>query len=476
MLDNITPVESEEILEEHKELLKLAEDTITPPSIIEIDDDNFNVANDGSTFAMSNDVIDASFATALDRKHLSALSMQLMDVSLAAIDKRLYQVRANVFADKNYDADASNHQKDKAKANRNDRAEAARSELRQHFRDEDSRTIRLTNVQIASILNSKKNSTTNLNTTHTANAIRSLIDVKLVLKMYDDEDKFYYFEDINVFEKVMIGTKPTSSNRDAFLVFSLPFLVHNLHPEDYTRFSLGHHYKLKNVYAARVYKFLVSRAKRSRWRSSPEHVFSVQFSVSNWRSYLDLNEKVKIKLGTQTELEAFIIEKGLNKSESTVLIKNATDLLSSELQSTSMFKELKTEQQVSVSASKKVLLTSVCINDKDDNKVIQKKLANKCVLVYRSQPYPQMAKLKKEVFEKNIMGSINAFSEGGIKITSMDFVKKGRSITSIKINYKIDPVILSTQINFSDADELPMPEEALEEVPFSDWDEGDIPF
>ncbi|TOF63130.1 hypothetical protein CGJ18_24480, partial [Vibrio parahaemolyticus] len=114
-------------------------------------------------------------------------------------------------------------------------------------------------------------------------------------------------------------------------------------------------------------------------------------------------------------------------------------------------------QQVSVSASKKVLLTSVCINDKDDNKVIQKKLANKCVLVYRSQPYPQMAKLKKEVFEKNIMGSINAFSEGGIKITSMDFVKKGRSITSIKINYKIDPVILSTQINFSDADELPMP-------------------
>ncbi|TOF61711.1 hypothetical protein, partial [Vibrio parahaemolyticus] len=103
-------------------LLKLAEDTITPPSIIEIDDDNFNVANDGSTFAMSNDVIDASFATALDRKHLSALSMQLMDVSLAAIDKRLYQVRANVFADKNYDTDASNHQKDKAKANRNDRA------------------------------------------------------------------------------------------------------------------------------------------------------------------------------------------------------------------------------------------------------------------------------------------------------------------------------------------------------------------
>lgn len=74
------------------------------------------------------------------------------------------------------------------------------------------------------------------------------------------------------------------------------------------------------------------------------------------------------------------------------------------------------------------------------------------------------------------MGSINAFSEGGIKITSMDFVKKGRSITSIKINYKIDPVILSTQINFSDADELPMPEEALEEAPFSDWDEGDIPF
>ncbi|MDF5383228.1 hypothetical protein P3675_28180, partial [Vibrio parahaemolyticus] len=172
---------------------------------------------------------------------------------------------------------------------------------------------------------------------------------------------------------------------------------------------------------------LVSRAKRSRWRSSPEHVFSVQFSVSNWRSYLDLNEKVKIKLGTQTELEAFIKEKGLNKSESTVLIKNATDLLRSELQSTSMFKKLKTEQQVSVSASKKVLLTSVCINDKDDNKVIQKKLANKCVLVYRSQPYPQMAKLKKEVFEKNIMGSINAFSEGGIKITSMDFVKKGRS-------------------------------------------------
>lgn len=106
----------------------------------------------------------------------------------------------------------------------------------------------------------------------------------------------------------------------------------------------------------------------------------------------------------------------------------------------------------------------------------KKKLANKCVLVYRSQPYPQMAKLKKEVFEKNIMGSINAFSEGGIKITSMDFVKKGRSITSIKINYKIDPVILSTQINFSDADELPMPEEALEEAPFSDWDEGDIPF
>ncbi|TOF62136.1 hypothetical protein CGJ18_24615, partial [Vibrio parahaemolyticus] len=89
--------------------------------------------------------------------------------------------------------------------------EAARSELRQHFRDEDSRTIRLTNAQIASILNSKKNSTTNLNTTHTANAIRSLIDVKLVLKMYDDEDKFYYFEDINVFDKVMIGTKPTSS-------------------------------------------------------------------------------------------------------------------------------------------------------------------------------------------------------------------------------------------------------------------------
>ncbi|MGR5069784.1 hypothetical protein [Vibrio alfacsensis] len=474
MLKNSTPVAFDPMLEEHEDLLKLAEDTITPPSI-EIGDGHFNVANDGSTFAMSNDVVDASFATALDRKPLSALSMQLMDVSLAAMDKRLYRLRTNVFAGKNYDTDASNHQTEKAKANRDYRTETARSELKQYFRDEESRTVRLTNAHIASILNSKKNSTTNLNTTHTANAIRSLIDVKLALKMYNDEDKFYYFEDINVFEKVMIGTKPTSSNRDAFLVFSLPFLVHNLDPEDYTRFSLGHHYKLKNVYAARVYKFLVSRAKRSRWRSSPEHVFSVQFSVSNWRSYLDLNEKVKIKLGTQTELEAFITDKGLAKSESTVLIKNATDLLSSDLLSTSMFKKLKTEQQASVSAGKKVLLTSVGINDEDDNKVIQKKLAHKSVLVYRSQPYSQMAKLKKEVFEKNIMGSINAFSEGGIKITSMNFVKKGRSITSVKINYKIDPVVLGTQINFSDADELPMPEEALEEIPSSDWFEGDIP-
>ncbi|MBP2698724.1 hypothetical protein C9J44_04960 [Photobacterium sp. GB-27] len=472
MLKNSTPVEFEPMLEEYEELLEIEEDTIMPPSIIKIDDDHFNVVNDGSTFAMSNYVIDAPFAIALDRKHLSALSMQLMDVSLAAMDKRLYKLRANVFADKNYDTDASNHT-EKAKANRNYRVETARSELKRQFRDEDSRTIRLTNAHIASILNAKNNSTTNLNTTHTANAIRSLIDVKLALKMYDDEDKSYYFEDINVFEKVMIGTNPTGSNRDAFLVFSLPFLVHNLHPEDYTRFSLGHHYKLKNVYAARVYKFLVSRAKRSRWRSSPEHVFCVQFSVSNWRSYLDLNEKVKIKLGTQTELEAFITDKGLDKSESTVLIKNATDLLSSDLQSTSMFKELKTEQLTSVSAGKKVLLTNVGIDD--DNKVIQKKIAHKSVLVYRSQPYPLIAKLKKEVFEKNIMGNINAFSEGGIKITSMDFVKKGRNVTSIKINYKIDPVILGSQYNFSDTDELPMPEEALEEVPFSGWDEGDIP-
>ncbi|MFV8413388.1 hypothetical protein [Vibrio owensii] len=475
MLDNITPVESEEMLEEHKELLKLAEDTITPPSIIEIDDGNFNVANDGSTFAMSNDVVDASFATALDRKPLSALSMQLMDVSLAAMDKRLYRLRSNVFAGKNYDSDASNHQTEKAKANRDYRAETARSELKQYFRDEESRTVRLTNAHIASILNSKKNSTTNLNTTHMANAIRSLIDVKLALKMHNDEDKFYYFEDINVFEKVMIGTKPTSSNRDAFLVFSLPFLVHNLHPEDYTRFSLGHHYKLKNVYAARVYKFLVSRAKRSRWRSSPEHVFCVQFSVSNWRSYLDLNEKVKIKLGTQPELGAFITGKGLDKSESTVLIKNATDLLSSDLQSTSMFKELKTEQQASVLVGKKVLLANLGINDEGDNENIHEKLAHQSVLVYRSQPYPQMAKLKKEVFEKSIMDNINAFSEGGIKITSMNFVKKGRNITSIKINYMIDPVILGSKYNFSDADELPTPQEALDEIPFSGWDEGDIP-
>ncbi|TOD03157.1 hypothetical protein CGJ72_24635, partial [Vibrio parahaemolyticus] len=66
-----------------------------------------------------------------------------------------------------------------------------------------------------------------------------------------------------------------------------------------------------------------------------------------------------------------------------------------------------------------------------------------------------MAKLKKEVFEKSIMDNINAFSEGGIKITSMNFVKKGRNITSIKINYIIDPVILGSQYNFSDADELP---------------------
>lgn len=470
MLKNSTPVEFELIFEE----LEIEEDTITPPSIIEIDDDHFNVANDGSTFAMSNDLIDAPFAIALDRRHLSALSMQLMDVSLAAMDKRLYRLRANVFADKNYDTDASNHQKEKAKVNRDYRAEVARSELKQYFRYEESRTIRLTNAHLASILNSKKNATTNLNTTHTANAIRSLIDVKFALKMYDDEDKFYYFKDINVFEKVIIGINPTSSNRDAFLVFSLPFLVHNLHPEDYTRFSLGHHYKLKNVYAARVYKFLVSRAKRSRWRSSSEYVFCVQFSVSNWRSYLDLNEKVKIKLGTQTELEAFITDKGLDKSESTVLIKNATDLLSPDLQSTSMFKELKTEQQASVSAGKKVLLTNVNIDNEDDNKVIQKKIAHKSIIVYRSQPYPQMAKLKKEVFEKNIMGNINAFSEGGIKITSMDFVKKGRNITSIKINYNIDPVILGTQYNFSDTDELPMPEEALEEVPISGWVEGDI--
>ncbi|MGD8173708.1 hypothetical protein ACQEXU_18830 [Vibrio sp. TRT 21S02] len=475
MLKNSTLVAFDPMLEEHEELLKLAEDTITPPSIIKIDDDHFNVANDGSTFAMSNDVIDSSFATALDRKPLSALSMQLMDVSLAAMDKRFYRLRANVFADKNYDTDASNHQTEKAKSNSDYRTETARSELKQYFRDEESRTVRLTNAHIASILNSKKKSTTNLNTTHTANAIRSLIDVKLVLKMYNDEDKFYYFEHINVFEKVMIGAKPTSSNRDAFLVFNLPFLMHNLHPEDYTRFSLGHHYKLKNVYAARVYKLLVSRAKRSRWRSSPEYVFSVQFSVSNWRSYLDLNEKVKIKLGTQTELEAFITDKGLAKSESTVLIKNATDLLSSELQSTSKFKELEAEQQASVLVGKKVLLTNLGINDEGDNENIQEKLAHQSVLVYRSQPYPQMAKLKKEVFEKSIMDNINAFSEGGIKITSMNFVKKGRNITSIKINYMIDPVILGSQYNFSDTDELPMPEEALEEIPSSDWFEGEIP-
>ncbi|TOD07587.1 hypothetical protein CGJ72_23580, partial [Vibrio parahaemolyticus] len=102
MLKNSTPVEFEPMLEEHEELLELEEDTITPPSIIKIDDDHFNVANDGSTFAMSNDVIDAPFAIALDRKHLSALSMQLMDVSLAAMDKRLYKLRADFHADKTY--------------------------------------------------------------------------------------------------------------------------------------------------------------------------------------------------------------------------------------------------------------------------------------------------------------------------------------------------------------------------------------
>ncbi|PTP15965.1 hypothetical protein CWO07_26045 [Vibrio splendidus] len=341
---------------------------------------------------------------------------------------------------------------------------------------EDSRTIRLKNSHIALILNAKNNSTSNLNTTHTANAIRSLIDVKFTFKRYDDEDKLYYYEDINVFEKVMIGAKSTSSIKDAFLVFSLTFLMHNLHPGDYTRFSLGHHYKLKNVYAARMYKFLVSRAKRSRWRSSPTHVFYVQFSVSNWRSYLDLSEKVKIKLGERIELEAFMANKGLAKSESTVLIESATDLLSSDLQSTSMFKELQKEQQASVSASKKVLFTNLGINDDGDNESIQEKLGHQSALVYRYQPYPQMAKLKKEVFEKSIMDNINAFSEGGIKITSMDFVKKGRNITSIKINYMIDPVILGSQYDFSDADDLPMPEEAFEEMPCSGWDEGDIPF
>ncbi|NVH52947.1 replication initiation protein [Photobacterium damselae subsp. damselae] len=470
MLKNSTPAEFEPMLEEHEELLELEEDTITPPSIIKIDDDHFNVANDGSTFAMSNDVIDAPFAIALDRKHLSALSMQLMDVSLAAMDKRLYKLRADFHADKTYDTDTSNHTEE-AKANRNYRVETARSELKRQFRDDDSRTIRLTNTHIASILNAKYNSTTNLNTTHTANAIRSLIDVKFTLKRYDDEDKLYYYEDINVFEKVVIGAKST---KDAFLVFSLPFLMHNLHPGDYTRFSLAHHYKLKNVYAARMYKFLVSRAKRSRWRSSPEHVFYVQFSVSNWRSYLDLSEKVKIKLGDRTELEAFMTKKGLAKNESTVLIESATDLLSSDLLSTSKFKELETEQQASVLVGKKLLLTNLGINDEGDNENIQEKLAHQCVLVYRSQPYPQMAKLKKEIFEKSIMDNINAFSEGGIKITSMNFVKKGRNITSIKINYMIDPVILGSQYNFSDTDELPTPEEALEEIPFSGWVEGDI--
>ncbi|TOD03072.1 hypothetical protein CGJ72_24640, partial [Vibrio parahaemolyticus] len=68
------------------------------------------------------------------------------------------------------------------------------------------------------------------------------------------------------------------------------------------------------------------------------------FSVSNWRSYLDLSEKVKIKLGDRTELEAFMTKKGLAKNESTVLIESATDLLSSDLLSTSKFKELETEQ------------------------------------------------------------------------------------------------------------------------------------
>ncbi|PTP13566.1 hypothetical protein CWO07_26390, partial [Vibrio splendidus] len=110
----------------------------SPPSIVKIDDDYFNVANDGSTFAMSNDVIDTPFAIALDCKHFSALSMQLMDISLAAMDKRLYKLRADFYADKTYDTDTSDHQTEEAKVNRNYRVDTARSDLERQFRDEDS--------------------------------------------------------------------------------------------------------------------------------------------------------------------------------------------------------------------------------------------------------------------------------------------------------------------------------------------------
>lgn len=434
--------EKELVMEELQKVVK--RDQVQLPMEMEKSSTGERYYNEGSTFSLSNDLINAPFKIKMNHQPLNSVALKILDIAIAAFNSRTHEIRQSIYGD-SYVLKKKSMNKAEKEVYVKQALDKAHDELEVKFNTISSRTVRLSKYELNTLVSTlsckTKTKGSKSNTRHIENSVSGLLDTVFHISKKDaDGGKIKTF--LSVFEEVTIGLNKSDKIKDLYLVFTQSFIKEILGVSDYSRFNLSHYYRLPNQYAIRMYRFLVSRSMSSIRKYDSEFIFKAMWSVENWRQYLDLTEHTEYKIGTREELIAW----GRQKSKSFYCDKNGAFV-------NSVFVD---DATIAIDGSK--TLSGISDDDKllcsnAFKKILESKpyerleeeLKGKSILVYKTLPYAMPSKLKQVIFDKAIKDCINDFKEGGITITNIAPYKKGREIAGFEVCWIADKSKIDTQ-------------------------------
>ncbi|ELA8118310.1 hypothetical protein RGL59_004536 [Vibrio parahaemolyticus] len=434
--------EKELVMEELQKVVK--RDQVQLPMEMEKSSTGERYYNEGSTFSLSNDLINSPFKIRMNHQPLNSVALKILDIAIAAFNSRTHEIRQSVYGD-SYILKKKSMNKAEKDAYVKQALNKAHNELEAKFNTISSRTVRLSKYELNNLVSTlsckTKSKGSKSNTRHIENSVSGLLDTVFhISKKDEDGGKVKTF--LSVFEEVTIGLSKSDKIKDLYLVFTQSFIKEILGVSDYYRFNFSHYYRLSNQYAIRMYRFLVSRSMSSIHKYDSEFVFKAMWSVENWRQYLDLTEHTEYKIGTREELIAW----GRQKSKgfycdekgafiNSVFVDDATIAIDESKTSTAIGDD---DKLLCSNAFKKIL-------ESKPYERLEEELKGKSILVYKTLPYAMPSKLKQVIFDKAIKDCINDFKEGGITITNIAPYKKGREIAGFEVCWIADKSKIDTQ-------------------------------